>query len=60
MQAITDEMREPEPLTAADDFKIDYRAATRDALSRVKQELVTKEIEQKVKLELRMREVRTG
>ena len=26
MQAVTEEMREPEPVTAADDFKIDYRA----------------------------------
>ena len=52
MQAVTEETREPEPATAADDFKIDYRAAARDALSRVQQELVTKEIEQKVKLEL--------
>ena len=41
-----------EPVTAADDFKIDYRAAARDALNRVQQELVTKEIEQKLKLEL--------
>ena len=39
-------------MTAADDFKIDNRAAARDALNRVQQELVTKEIEQKVKLEL--------
>ena len=52
MQAVTEETREPEPATAADDFKIDYRAAARDALKRVQQELVTKEIEQKVKLEL--------
>ena len=52
MQAVTEEMREPEPATAADDFKIDYSAAARDALNRVQQELVTKEIEQKVKLEL--------
>ena len=52
MQAVTEEMREPEPVTAADDFKIDYRAAARDALNRVQQELVTKEIEQKMKLEL--------
>ena len=37
---------------AADDFKIDYKAAAKDALNRVQQELVTKEIEQKVKLEL--------
>ena len=52
MQAVTEETREPEPATAADDFKIDYKAAARDALNRVQQELVTKEIEQKVKLEL--------
>ena len=52
MQAVTEETREPKPATAADDFKIDYKAAARDALNRVQQELVTKEIEQKVKLEL--------
>ena len=52
MQAVTEEIREPEPVTAVDDFKIDYRAAARDALNRVHQELVTKEIEQKLKLEL--------
>ena len=52
MQAVTEEAREPEPATAADDFKIDYKAAAKDALNRVQQELVTKEIEQKVKLEL--------
>ena len=52
MQAVTDEIREPEPVTAVDDFKIDYRAAARDALNRVQQELVTKDIKQKVKLEL--------
>ena len=52
LQAVTEEMREPEPVTAADDFKIDYKAATRDASSRVQLELMTKEIEQKVMLEL--------
>ena len=52
MQAVTEETCEPEPVTAVDDFKIDYRAATRDALHRAQQELATKEIEQKVKLEL--------
>ena len=52
MQAVTEEICEPGPVTAADDFKIDYRAAARDALNRVQQALVTKEIEQKVKLEL--------
>ena len=44
MQAVTEEAREPEPATAADDFKIDYREAARDAINRVQQELVTKEI----------------
>ena len=52
MQAVTKATCEPEPVTAANDFKIDYRAAARDALNRVQQELVTKEIEQKMKLEL--------
>ena len=52
MQAVTEEACELEPVTAADDFKIDYRAATRDALNSVQQELVIKEIEHKVKLEL--------
>ena len=52
MHAVTEEICDPKPMTAADDFKIDYRAAARDALNRVQQELVTKEIEQKVKLEL--------
>ena len=51
MQAVTEEIRAPKQLTAADDFKIDCRAAARDALNRV-QELVTKEIEQMVMLEL--------
>ena len=57
MQAITEETCEPEPVTAADDFKIDYRAAARDALNRVQRELVTKDIEQKVKLELENEEL---
>ena len=52
MQAVTEKICDSEPMTAADDLKIDYRAAARDALNRVQQELVTKEIEQKVKLEL--------
>ena len=52
MQAVTEEMRESEPVTAADDFKIDYKAAARDALNRIQQDLATKEIEQKVKLEV--------
>ena len=52
MQVGTEEIREPEPVTAVDDFKIDYKAAARDFLNRFQQDLVTKEIEQKVKLEL--------
>ena len=52
MQAVTEEICEPGPVTAADDFKIDQRAVARDAVNRVQQELVTKEIEQKMKLEL--------
>ena len=52
MQAVIEETREPEPATAAHDFKVDYKAAARDALNRVQQELVTKKVEQKVKLEL--------
>ena len=52
MQAVTEEARAPEPAIVSDDFKIDYKAAARDAINRVQQELVTKEIEQKVKLEL--------
>ena len=52
MQVGTEEIREPEPVNAVDDFKIDYRAAARDFLNRFQQDLVTKEIEQKVKLEL--------
>ena len=60
MQAVIEETREPEPATAADDFKIDYRAASRDAINRVQQELVTKEIEQKVKLELKNENFRSN
>ena len=52
MQAVNEETCKPGPVTAADDFKIEYRSTARDALNRVQQELVTKEIEQKVKLEL--------
>ena len=46
MQAVTEEMCEPEPGTAANDFKIDYKAATRDGLNRVQQEIATRKIEQ--------------
>ena len=52
MQAVTEETCEPEPVTAADDFKIEYSTTAKEAINRMQQELVTKEIEQKVKLEL--------
>ena len=52
MQAVLEETSATEPDTAADAFKIDYKAAARDALNRVRRELATREIEQKVKLEL--------
>ena len=52
MQAVTEEISEPEPVTAADNFKVDCKAAARIAFFRVQQELVTKGIEQKVNLEL--------
>ena len=45
MQAVTEETRELELVTAADNFKIDYEVAARDVLYRVQQQLVTKEIE---------------
>ena len=51
IQTVTEEMRELELGTAEDDFRPTKAAAT-DALNRVQEELVTKEIEQKVKLEL--------
>ena len=35
MQAVIEETCEPEPVTAADDFTVDYRAAARDAINRV-------------------------
>ena len=47
MQAVAEEICEPEPVIALNYFKIEYRAA-----ARVQQELVTKKIEQKVKLEV--------
>ena len=46
MQAVTEEKCEPEPVTVADDFKIEYRAAARDALNRIQQ------VQLKLKFEL--------
>ena len=48
MQAVTEETCEPEQVTAADDFKTDAK----DALNIFQLEMVTKMIEQMVKLEL--------
>ena len=52
MQTVLEKTNEPEPETAANDFKIDNKEAARDALNRAQQELATREIEEKVKLEL--------
>ena len=52
IQAVTEEMCEPEPGTAANDFKIGYKAAARDGLNRFEQEIATRKIEQEAKLEL--------
>ena len=52
MQAVLEGASEPESGTVANDFNIDYKAAARGVLNRVQQELATREIEQKVKLEL--------
>ena len=52
MQAVLEETSETEPGTAANDYKCDYKAAARDALNRIQQDLVTKKQEQKVRPEL--------
>ena len=46
MQVVTVEVFETETGTTANDFKIDYKAAARDTLSRVQQELSTRETAQ--------------
>ena len=46
------ETSKTDPGTAANDFKIDYKAAARDALNRVQQELATIEIDKNVNLQL--------
>ena len=51
-QAVLEETSEPEPGTAANDFKIDSKAAAKFFLKRIQLEMATREIEQKVKLEL--------
>ena len=60
MQAVTEEICEPEPGTAANEFKIDYKAAARDTLNGVQQELATRETEQNVKLELENGELKNS
>ena len=53
MQAVLEELNEPEAWTEADDFEVDCKAAApKDYLIRVLQYLRTREKEQKVKLEL--------
>ena len=42
MQAVLEETRRTETETAAKDSKIDYKAAAKDALNRVQQELATR------------------
>ena len=48
MQAVVKKTNEAEPESAAQEFRIDYKADARDALNRVQQELVYKELEQKI------------
>ena len=52
MKAVQEETKEPEPETKAKVLKIDYKATARDARNRVQRKLATRQIEQKVKLEL--------
>ena len=58
MEALLEEAKEPETETEANVLKIDYKEAAWDAMNRVQYELATKEVEQKVKLELE-NEIRT-
>ena len=51
-QAVLEETSEPEPGTAANDFKINSKAAAKIFLKSIQLEMATKEIEQKIKLEL--------
>ena len=51
-QAVVENTCGTESQTAAQEFRIDYKVAARDALNRVQQEQAIKEVEQKVKLEL--------
>ena len=44
-QEVLPETSEPEPETKIKDFKLDYKAAVRDALNRVQQKLATRDLE---------------
>ena len=50
MQAMLKEMSGTEPETAAKNFKIDHKAAVKDALNRVQQKVAIRKIDLKVKL----------
>ena len=52
MQDELEETSGMKPETAVKDFKIDSKAAAREALNRIQHELATREMEQKVKLDL--------
>ena len=52
MPAVLEETNGTEPEITAHNFKIDYKSAAKDGLNSVQKELATREIEQKVKLEL--------
>ena len=52
-QAVLEETSKLETGTAANDFKLDYKTVERYVLNRVQRELVMREIEQKVKLEIK-------
>ena len=58
MQAVLEGTSEPESGTIANNFKIDYKAAARDALKRIQQELATREIEQKSSSNSKTRELK--
>ena len=52
LQVVLEETSGTEPETTVYNFKVNYKAAARDNLNWVQQELATREIDQKVKLKL--------
>ena len=52
MQAVVGHEIKAKPELAAQEFKLDYKAAAWDATKRVEPEMAKKEIEQKVKIEI--------